>query len=185
MNNRIIHCLAISGNNPEDSGQDIFAGTENYGVYHTTNSGQNFIQINQGFPEIIDVSSLIIANNYIFAGTLGHFAWRRKLDEITCIQNISTEIPSAYSLEQNYPNPFNPSTKIRFAIPKNEIVTLKIFDLLGREVAVLVNEKLQPGTYETTFDARRGGTSTLTSGVYFYRLEVNEVQITKKCVLLK
>ena len=96
------------------------------------------------------------------------------------IQNISSEIPDKYSLSQNYPNPFNPSTKIRFAIPKNELVTLKIYDLLGREAAILVNEKLQPGTYETTFDG-----SSLTSGVYFYRLNAGDFKETKKMILIK
>jgi len=96
------------------------------------------------------------------------------------IKKISNNIPSSFSLEQNYPNPFNPSTKIRFAIPKNELVTLKIFDLLGREAAILVNEKLQPGTYETTFDA-----SMLPSGVYFYSLKTNTFTDTKKMILIK
>ncbi|MBM4159266.1 MAG: T9SS type A sorting domain-containing protein [Ignavibacteria bacterium] len=96
------------------------------------------------------------------------------------IQNISSEIPDKYSLSQNYPNPFNPLTKIRFAIPKNEIVTLKIYDLLGREAAILVNEKLQSGAYETTFDA-----SSLPSGVYFYKLKTNTYSDTKKMILIK
>jgi len=103
------------------------------------------------------------------------------------ITNITTEIPTAFSLEQNYPNPFNPVTKIRFSIPVvdsrirgNDRVLLKVFDILGKEVATLVNESLQPGTYETTFDAGK-----LTSGVYFYRLQADRYTETKRMLMIK
>ncbi|MCX6157812.1 MAG: T9SS type A sorting domain-containing protein [Ignavibacteriae bacterium] len=104
------------------------------------------------------------------------------------IININSEIPGKFSLSQNYPNPFNPSTVIRFGIPSLEghakrgvgMVTLKVYDIAGREVQTLVNENLQPGTYETTFDG-----SHLTSGVYFYKLETNGIVETKKLMLLK
>ncbi len=103
------------------------------------------------------------------------------------IKNISSEIPSAFSLSQNYPNPFNPVTKIRFAVPlchsgvgRNPLVVLTVFDILGKVVATLVNESLQPGTYETTFDA-----SNLTSGIYFYQLQSDNFIQTKKLTLIK
>ena len=88
------------------------------------------------------------------------------------VQNISTEVPSAYSLKQNYPNPFNPMTKIKFSLPLwrgegGRTVQLFVYDVMGREVQTLVNDRLQPGTYETTFDG-----SMLPSGVYFYKLIV-------------
>jgi len=165
-------------------GNNIFVGNYAYyglgGVYMSTNNGTNFIDISQGLNGHPTVYTLCISNSYIFAGISQQSVWRRSLSEILGIQNISTEIPSANSLEQNYPNPFNPVTKIRFAIPKNEIVTLKIIDLLGREVAVLVNEKLQSGTYETTFDA-----NNLSSGFYFYRLQTNVYTETKRMILVK
>jgi len=101
--------------------------------------------------------------------------------------NISgTEIPSAYSLSQNYPNPFNPTTKIRFAIPKASVgqtflfVTLKVYDIMGKEISTLVNEQLAPGTYETTFDG-----SALSTGTYFYKLTTGDFSATKKLTLLK
>ncbi|MBZ0201853.1 MAG: T9SS type A sorting domain-containing protein [Ignavibacteria bacterium] len=107
---------------------------------------------------------------------------------------ISTEIPSSYSLHQNYPNPFNPSTFIKFDVPidsrlrGNDNVVLKIYDALGREVAVLVNEDLKPGTYEADWNATQ-----YPSGVYFYRLVVgdntnnggNGFTETKRMVLVK
>ncbi len=96
------------------------------------------------------------------------------------VQNISTEIPSEYSLSQNYPNPFNPSTVVRFQLSVAGLTTLKVYDIIGREVQTLVNEKLQAGTYETTFDG-----SQLTSGVYFYKLTSGDFTQTKKLTLIK
>ena len=88
--------------------------------------------------------------------------------------------PVSFSLEQNYPNPFNPSTTIRYAIPNGGLVTLKVYDILGREVATLVNEEKPAGTYQVSFDA-----SSLSSGIYFYRLKSGEFEQTKKFVLMK
>jgi hypothetical protein len=93
-------------------------------------------------------------------------------------------IPSSFSLSQNYPNPFNPSTTIGFRIPEASFVTLKIYDILGREVATLVNEEKQAGTYNIQFDASsvKGG---LSSGIYFYRICAGNFLQTKKLVFLK
>lgn len=96
------------------------------------------------------------------------------------ITQISSEMPAEYFLKQNYPNPFNPGTKISFAIPKEGFVNLTIFDNLGREVKNLVNEKLNAGKYETSFDA-----SGLTSGMYFYRLSSGNYVSVKKMTLIK
>lgn len=102
------------------------------------------------------------------------------------IENISTEIPAAYSLYQNYPNPFNPSTNIKFSIRQTEnriqktVAKLIVYDITGKEVAVLLNEALQRGTYEVTFDG-----SGLTSGVYFYKLQAGDYTETKRMVMIK
>ena len=102
------------------------------------------------------------------------------------INKINTEIPYKFELFQNYPNPFNPTTNIRFSIPidsrflGNYNVILKVYDILGKEIATLVNEKLSPGTYEVDFNGRN-----LTSGVYFYCLQTNNHTETKKMSLLK
>ena len=90
------------------------------------------------------------------------------------------QVPESYTLMQNYPNPFNPSTTITFSIPKNSQTSLKIFDVLGREVRTLVNEKLSAGSYNVTINA-----SDLTSGVYFYSLKSGNFTETKKMMLLK
>ncbi|HRP93601.1 MAG TPA: T9SS type A sorting domain-containing protein, partial [Ignavibacteriaceae bacterium] len=91
-----------------------------------------------------------------------------------------SEIPTTYELTQNFPNPFNPSTKIRYQIAQDDIVTLKIYDILGAEVATLVNEEKLAGKYEVNFNA-----SSLASGVYIYRIKSGDFVSSKKMILLK
>ena len=98
---------------------------------------------------------------------------------ITGVEN-ENQIPNEYSLSQNYPNPFNPSTSIKFSILTSELVTLKVFDVLGNEVATLVNEEKPAGSYAVEFNA-----SQLSSGVYFYKLEAGGFIETKKLTLIK
>jgi subtilisin-like proprotein convertase family protein len=113
-------------------------------------------------------------------------AWRMELQFLQSVSGIVQQgdaSPAAFSLLQNSPNPFNPSTKIRFSIPVgtgHAPSLLKVYDLLGREVATLVNENLQPGSYEVTFDA-----SGLASGLYLYRLQAGAFAETKKMILMR
>ena len=90
------------------------------------------------------------------------------------------EIPTTFSLSQNYPNPFNPGTVIEYGIPTAAPVELKVFDLLGRELCVLVNKKQQAGTYQIQFDGQN-----LPAGLYFYRLQAGEFCEIKKMVIVK
>ena len=104
---------------------------------------------------------------------------------IAGIEKISSDIPENFELFQNYPNPFNPTTKIKFEIPsdvKREMSDLKlvVYDILGKEITTLVNEQLQPGTYEVTFDG-----SNYPSGIYFYKLIAGNFIETKKMLLIK
>ena len=85
-----------------------------------------------------------------------------------------------YHLSNNYPNPFNPSTKINYSITKQSYVTLKVFDVLGREIETLINKEQPQGNYEVEFDA-----PTLTSGIYFYRIQAGNFVDTKKMILLR
>lgn len=96
------------------------------------------------------------------------------------VSNNQTSLPTSFVLSQNYPNPFNPTTNIGFRIAGYGFVSLKVFDVLGREVATLVNEQLKPGSYETVFDA-----SNLASGVYLYRLQAGDFVQSRKLVLMK
>jgi hypothetical protein len=182
------------------NGQNIFAGAgslspklqnklsalSGIGIYFSSNFGTQWSQINDGFPFDPEIRSIIISNSYILCGTYGLSVWRRPLSEIISIKNISSEIPSKYILYQNYPNPFNPTTKIKFDVPVdsrirgNDRVVLKVYDILGKDIETLVNEKLNPGTYEVTFNA-----SQYPSGVYFYRLTSDGYNETKRMILLK
>ncbi len=89
-------------------------------------------------------------------------------------------IPKTFAIQQNYPNPFNPVTVIKYQLPSSEKVSVKVFDILGKEVATLVNENKEPGYYEVSFDA-----SNLASGLYFYRIEAGSFVETKKMMLIK
>ncbi len=103
-----------------------------------------------------------------------------KYSQSTGIGQISSNIPEEYSLSQNYPNPFNPATNLEFGISDLGFVSLKVYDILGKEIITLVNEKLSPGNYKVEFDGRG-----LTSGVYFYRLNTGEFTDTKRMILIK
>ena len=97
-------------------------------------------------------------------GNYGHVVWYENLI-ITSVED-ENQLPTVFSLEQNYPNPFNPTTTIKYQIPELSFVTLKVYDVLGNEIATLVNEEKTAGNYEVDFDA-----TILTSGIYFYRLQ--------------
>ena len=99
---------------------------------------------------------------------------------ILAIEIISIELPKTFMLNQNYPNPFNPTTKINFNIRVSSFVSLAVFDVLGREVAMLINQNLKAGTYEYAFDS-----GNLPSGIYFYRLTTESYTETKKMILVK
>ena len=108
-------------------------------------------------------------------------AWCLQVTYRVLLGGIHTiEIPNYYSLNQNYPNPFNPTTTIKYGIPKTGNVTLKIYDLLGREVTTLVNEKKDPGVYYIDFDA-----TNLASGIYLYKIESGDFSAVKKMMLIK
>ncbi|MFZ4590732.1 MAG: T9SS type A sorting domain-containing protein [Ignavibacteria bacterium] len=157
----------------------VLAGTDQ-GVFVTTNYGNSWINYNQGFDIPRVVLSLTKAGNYIIAGTNTAFVWRRALSELTSVYNSNIEIPSSYSLSQNYPNPFNPMTNVKFSIVKSGDVKIVVYDVMGREVQTLLNERLNAGTYEVKFDG-----SGLTSGVYFYRMVTGEFTKTKRMLLIK
>lgn len=152
----------------------------NDGIFMTTNQGQNWIPQNQGIREDAQFqrNAIVQCGNYVFApANIG--IHRRDLNQVS-IQNISTIASQSYKLSQNYPNPFNPATKIRFELPKSSFVELKIYNSLGKEIDVLVNEKLSAGVFEKIFNA-----SKLSSGVYFYKLSTDEFIETKKMLLIK
>jgi hypothetical protein len=101
------------------------------------------------------------------------------------VEPISSEVPEVYSLSQNYPNPFNPSTKINFSLPKAENVLIKIYDITGREVFTLVEQKMQPGKYSVTWASINNQGKSVASGVYFYRIVAGDFVESKKMILVR
>ncbi len=171
LNNYVYGFAVIDGN--------IFAGTNGGGVFLSTNSGSNWVAVNSGLTDK-NLYALAISNNTIVAGTATG-AWRRPLsDMITGVNNNKSLLPQVYTLEQNFPNPFNPTTVIRYQLPIINFITLKVYDVLGKELKTLVNERQQAGTCSIRFNA-----ANLPSGVYFYRLQAGSFTQTKKLVLLK
>jgi hypothetical protein len=146
---------------------------------------------NEGATDILIDTSL---NVYVVGSSpngisIGTAAVTIKYDQIVGIASNNGEVPQEFKLYQNYPNPFNPVTKIKFDIPAvgvqyTEPLRLVIYDILGREVTVLVDEELKPGTYEVEWSAVGGG-SNYSSGVYFYKIEAGSFVNTKKMVLVK
>ncbi len=158
------------------------------GVYRTTNNGSTWTRLVTGLRDTTVDGLTIDGNGYLYVAE-GTRVFR-SVSSTTDVIGTEEQIPTTYSLSQNYPNPFNPQTKINFSIPTASDVTLKVYDLLGREVATLVNERLNPGSYETTFSAKGGSASggdgkDLSSGVYFYRLSAGSYMETKKLLLLR
>ena len=125
------------------------------------------------------VYSLALNNAYIFAGTEDGL-WRLSYPvAITRVEHFQ-DIPSGFVLEQNYPNPFNPTTNISYRLATNTLVALKVYDILGREIKTLVNERQAAGAHSVTFNA-----GTLASGVYFYRMQAGIFTQTKELVFSK
>jgi hypothetical protein len=142
----------------------------------TDNNGSCYVSGVVGANAIFDTIS-------VAGGDINLFLARLNFDNPVSVDdelNSDNTIISEYSLEQNYPNPFNPNTVIGFQLPVTSNVSLKVFDLLGNEVATLVNEEKSSGEYKITFDA-----SALTSGVYFYTLRAGKFTESKKMILLR
>ncbi|MEJ5306547.1 MAG: T9SS type A sorting domain-containing protein [Ignavibacteria bacterium] len=175
LTNLNIYALATSGTN-------VFAGTYGGGVILSTNNGASWTPFNTGLSSLHVISLTISADN-LFAGTENGGVWRRPLSQITAVEGQAAGVSAEFSLGQNYPNPFNPSTKITWQSPVSGYTTLKVYDVLGNEVATLVNEYINAGSYEVEFNA--GQTRNLSSGVYFYKLQVGEFVQTKKMILIK
>jgi photosystem II stability/assembly factor-like uncharacterized protein len=160
------------------SASNIFAAMgEN--IYLSTNNGKSWTAVSSGLPNI-NVQSLAVSATHLFAGTWGEGVWRRPLSEMITGVEGRSELPTQFTVHQNYPNPFNPSTTIKYELPRSSVVRLCVYDILGREVTVLVNERRDAGVYKVKFDG-----SNLASGVYLYRLQAGEFVQSRKLLLLR
>jgi hypothetical protein len=161
---------------------NVYAGND-LGVYASTNSGLAWGEYKRGMPySIVFDLSYVPTGRKLRAATHGSGIWEIKLmSSPTAIQNENEGIPSSFKLYQNYPNPFNPVTSIKFDLPKNTDITLKVYDISGKEVKSLLNEYKNAGSYSVNFDA-----GYLSSGVYFYQLKSgSKLLAARKMMLLK
>ena len=149
------------------------------GIYKTTNGGQSW-NLSGAVSNSLNEMKYYKFNLAVAWGPYGGIVKNVNPGIITSTHSVLGGVPVQHKLFQNYPNPFNPNTIIKFQIKDSRLVTLKVYDILGKEVATLVNEKQQPGTYEMTFDG-----SGLASGIYFYKLTAGDFSEVKRMVLIK
>jgi len=171
--------------------KNIFISAWDYGVFVSNDYGESFNLKNEGLLSF-RCTALYKFGNYLFLGTnpttLPCKIYRRPISEVIGIRNISTEIPNDFKIYQNYPNPFNPTTNIRYSIKRETSlhggsstnVKLIVYEIQGKVIETLVNEKQKPGTYEVSFEG-----SNLSSGIYFYRIQAGDFIQVKKMVLVK
>jgi len=160
------------------AGGTLLLGTPG-GLYKSTDGGGSWTNHKDGLLYTI-LDHLSVGPDGRLYGAGGAGIYRTKDPITTGVEQFSDIVPARYELMQNYPNPFNPKTDIRFQISDFGFATLKIYDILGREVTTLLNENLHPGTYHITWDA-----SAQPSGVYYYRLTSGLYSETKKLLLMK
>jgi photosystem II stability/assembly factor-like uncharacterized protein len=186
-----------SGINPNDRSKTVFFLDANNGwistkdgngfgiVQHTTDGGANWttqptpLNNSQGGNAIFSICFVDAQNGWL----IGDYG---RICRYTGTTDISDDINfiNKFELKQNYPNPFNPSTKISYTVPVNSNVTLKIYDALGNEIALLVNEEKSAGTYEVKFDPESSA-KIIASGIYFYQLKSGSHLETKKMIMMK
>jgi hypothetical protein len=174
-----LYATAIAGN-----GSILLAGTNFDGVFLSTNRGGSWLAVNQGLTSNW-ITCLAIRPPYAYAGTdpFGGSGgvWRRLLtDFVTSVEGEAGITPARFALGQNYPNPFNPSTTITYDLPKDSRVSLNLYNILGQEVATLVNEEQKAGYRSVQWNA-----SNVPSGVYFYRIQAGDFVASKRLLMLK
>lgn len=157
--------------------QRFIIGTD-LGVFESTNGGTTWTQQNTGLANVVVSDLDLRSDGYLFAATHGRGMF--KTSTPLAAPGGETGSPVTYRLEQNFPNPFNPSTEIRFQIPESRFVSLTVYDVSGREVKVLMNERKPAGEHRVSFNA-----GNLASGVYVYTLESGGQKISRKMVLAK
>jgi len=166
-----------------DVNDNIYVSSWEAGIFVSRDGGNTWESLGLGG---FGVSSILVnmsgnnsASGDIYAGTSEGAIYRKSVSSITDINTVEA-IPTEFGLAQNYPNPFNPSTVIEFSIAEAGLYVVKIFNVLGQEVATVANQDFAAGKYSFNFDA-----SNLTSGIYFYKLVGEKVNMTKKMLLLK
>jgi len=162
-----------------------YLSTDSKYIFKTTNNGTNWITQATDTAQLQNSIYFTSNDTGYVCGSQGRIFKTKNGGGTIGVKKINENIPERFYLFQNYPNPFNPTTKIQFSIPPFEggqggMTILKVYDILGKEVGALVNEKISPGTYEVTFNG-----SKLASGIYFYKLQSGDFIDKKKMILIK
>jgi hypothetical protein len=170
LTNTVVYSFAFFGT-------DVFVSTDIQGINLSTDYGSSWIDVNSGLTSV--AGPLIVYHDYLFTSA-GGSVWRRPLSEMIPASVPSSNQPSTFHLAQNYPNPFSSITTIPFDLPERTFVSLKVYDITGREVAVLANETLDAGSHSRTFNAEG-----LPSGTYVARLEAGVYREAKTIQVLR
>jgi hypothetical protein len=185
QNEKAVQLNWITATETNNSGFEILRFAQNDNEWET-------IGFVPGFGTITEQKSYCFTDENVTTGTYKYLLKQIDFDgSFTYSNEIEVVVdftPEEFVLYQNYPNPFNPNTVISYQLPLKSNVTLKVYDLLGNEVATLVNEEKQPGVYEVEFNSRVGHSGevrNLTSGIYFYQLKAEGFIQTKKMILAK
>ena len=172
----------VAGYSDNSIGQ-LFAATTNFGsgIQRSTDFGATWEQVNAGIPTNDARSITVGPDDHLYVGAFHGSLYKTVMPTtISTAIDGETERPEGFRLDQNYPNPFNPSTTIRFALPRTSDVSLRLYDVLGRQVAEIVRGTMAAGNHQVSFDA-----SDLPSGAYLYRLEAGVHLHTRTMVLLR
>ncbi len=158
----------------------LFAGTDQ-GIFAILQNDSTWQSINSNMQAAV-IRTMAVNGSYLYIGTDTGILYRALSDFIlpAYVAGNQSDLPSHFQLDQNYPNPFNPSTTISYTVKEAGRVTLKVYDILGREIQTLVNKDLSPGRYKADFNA-----ANLSTGVYLYRMQTEKYASTKKMILLR
>ena len=188
VSSQLLIPAGVSGGDLDEDGDvDIVAVGKVPGelvIYQNSNFNWTKIVLTNDFEGGEDVQILDLdgdgALDIVSVASSGKLVWWQNETPVRIFNGPNNHTPQKFGLEQNYPNPFNPTTTIRYRLSKTSFVTLKVYHVLGNEIATLVNEEKPAGNYEFNFDGTQ-----LTSGVYLYQLKVGNFTNTKKMVLIK
>lgn len=156
----------------------IWVGTE-MGLFVSNDGGQSWEYSDNGLPAV-SIWRMLIVDEEIVLATHGRGVWTLDLSGPVATEDNTSDVPDAIRLEPNYPNPFNPATTLTFAIPVESKVTLKVYDITGRQVATVTDQTYQAGEHQLNWDA-----SSLASGTYFARLQAGSEVRTQRMMLIK
>jgi photosystem II stability/assembly factor-like uncharacterized protein len=162
----------------EDLNGFIYIAANSDGIFRSTNNGENWSSINSELPDTTVLALAVNKEGYLFAGYVDNGIYRTVLPTTSIIEEH--ELSYDFILNQNFPNPFNNSTVIRYSLPSEGFITLKLYSILGEEIETLKNENMQKGNYQIIFNSKN-----LPSGIYFYQLSASDYTQTKKMILLK